>query len=65
MNRVTITIIATLTLILLITMFVISLARGYQIDFTKKEFSSTGILVATSDPDGAEVFINGNLKRTI
>lgn len=62
MNRITITIIATIALILLATVFVISLARGYQIDFTKKEFSSTGILVATSDPDGAEVFINGKLK---
>ena len=62
MNRITITIIATIALILLATIVVISLARGYQIDFTKKEFSSTGILVATSDPDGAEVLINGKLK---
>ncbi len=36
-------------------------ARGYQIDFTKKGLAATGILVATSDPDGAEVFINNKL----
>lgn len=41
--------------------FAVALARGYRVDFIKKEVVPTGILVATSDPDGAEVIINGKL----
>lgn len=40
----------------------IFLARGYQFDISKKSVTPTGILVATSDPDGAQVLIDGKLK---
>lgn len=54
-------IILTLFLLLAATILVIVVARGYQFDFKKVSLSPTGILVATSDPDGAAVFINGKL----
>jgi len=49
-------------LIPLITFFVIQLAKGYRLDLQKKKFTPQGILVATSVPDGASVFINSELK---
>ncbi len=62
MNRANIVVLISLTLVITLAIIVIFFARGYQIDFTKKTVSGTGILVATSDPDGAEVLINGKLK---
>lgn len=38
------------------------LARGYRVDISSQTVATTGILVATSDPDGAGVWINGTLK---
>lgn len=38
---------------------IIAFGRGYRIDFIEKEVKTTGILVATSDPDGAQIFIDG------
>lgn len=35
--------------------------RGYRIDFKKKSLEPTGLLVATSSPDGAQVVIDGKL----
>lgn len=46
----------------LITFLVIQLAKGYRLDLTKKKFTPQGILVATSVPDGASVFIGNELK---
>lgn len=46
-------------MILAVAAIVILVARGYQFDFKNARLSPTGILVATSDPDGAQVFING------
>jgi hypothetical protein len=45
------------------TALVIIYGKGYQIDFHKgkPEITGTGLLVATSSPDGAEVFINDHL----
>lgn len=37
-------------------------ARGYRINFSKKNISSTGILVASSYPDGAKIYVNNILK---
>lgn len=54
-------IILTLFLLLAATILVIVMARGYQFDFKKIALSPTGILVTTSDPDGAAVLINGKL----
>lgn len=45
-----------------VTLVVIAFGRGYRPDFTRRTISSTGLLVATSDPAGAQVFLNGNLK---
>src|SRR5487761_2029079 len=55
--------IATLLFLAVATLVVILYARGYQLSFTtgKPQLTGSGILVVTSDPDGAEVFINGHL----
>jgi len=42
--------------------FVVLIARGYQFDIEKLEFLANGILVAKSDPDGASIYINNELK---
>lgn len=53
---------------LLVTFFVglggyiaIQLAKGYKFDFTRRSFRPTGLLVATSVPDGAQIYLNGKL----
>ncbi|MBI4136938.1 PEGA domain-containing protein [Candidatus Roizmanbacteria bacterium] len=38
---------------------VILLARGYRFNTQQKSFDSTGILVTKSEPDGAQVYIDG------
>ena len=50
-------------LILSGTVVVILYGKGYRFDFGKSgpNLSGTGLLVATSSPDGAQVFINGHL----
>jgi hypothetical protein len=57
MKRTTLAVIFGITLVLAGTVVAILFARGYNFDISKKELSSTGILVATSDPDGAMVSI--------
>lgn len=49
--------------LVLITILVIFYGRGYRFGFDKgrPDFLGTGLLVATSSPDGAQVFINGHL----
>ena len=42
--------------------FVALIARGYQFDTNTFTFLENGILVAKSDPDGATILIDGNLK---
>ncbi len=42
--------------------FVALIARGYQFDTVTFKFLANGILVAKSDPDGASIYIDGNLK---
>lgn len=44
------------------TVVIITLGRGYRFDFSNKTLSSTGLLVATSNPDGAQVWLDGTLK---
>lgn len=58
MDRARLAVILTALLILGGVAVAILLARGYQIDITNRTLSQTGILVTTSDPDGAEVYIN-------
>ena len=63
MNRQLIFAIATVLLLLLATTAVIFYGRGYRPGFDngRLNVAGTGLLVATSRPDGASVFINGNL----
>ena len=42
--------------------FVSLIARGYRFDIDKFRFFPNGILVAKSDPDGASIYVNGDLK---
>lgn len=42
--------------------FVSFYARGYRFDIQKLKFVPNGLLVAKSDPDGASIFIDGELK---
>ena len=44
------------------SVLVIMFARGYRPDFQNKEFLTTGLLVAHSYPESAQVYINGQLK---
>lgn len=41
---------------------IIKLAQGYKPDFATKTLKPTGLLVATSEPDGAQILVNGRLK---
>jgi hypothetical protein len=45
------------------TTFAVLYGKGYRFDFAqgRPDLSGTGLLVATSLPDGAQVFINGHL----
>ncbi|OGK44370.1 hypothetical protein A2957_00285 [Candidatus Roizmanbacteria bacterium RIFCSPLOWO2_01_FULL_38_11] len=45
-----------------VLMAVIALARGYRPNITERKLESTGILVASSSPDGAKVYVNGKLE---
>jgi len=51
-----------LSIILATTAIVIKIGQGYKPDFSTKSLLPTGLLVATSTPDGAQVFIDGKLK---
>lgn len=45
-----------------IGLFVSYYARGYRFNFKTLKFAPNGILVIKSDPTGAQVFINGDLR---
>lgn len=45
----------------LVAFFVIKIAQGYKPDLGKRTLKPTGLLVATSIPDGAQVFVDGKL----
>lgn len=51
-----------LTGIACFTFLIVKLAQGYKIDFFNQTLKPTGLLVATSDPDGAQIFINGKFE---
>jgi hypothetical protein len=58
------TILILLTLIIVGTLGILAsfYARGYRFDKKTFRFVPRGILVAKSDPDGAQIYINGSLK---
>ncbi len=45
-----------------ILLTVIIYARGYRLNFLHKSIVPTGILVASSNPDGGKIYINGELN---
>lgn len=49
-------------LVLAGTFAAVKFAQGYRLDLTNKRLKPTGLLVVTSTPKGAQVFINGELK---
>jgi len=51
-----------LILVPFFTFLTILWAKGYSFNLTKKKLEPRGILVATSVPDGAQVFVNGKLE---
>jgi PEGA domain len=52
----------TLCAILGVASAVIAYGRGYRLDLNKTSIKPTGLISATSDPTGAQVFVDGTLK---
>lgn len=53
---------STLVIVGVVGAFVSFYARGYRFNFKTFRFLPNGILVIKSEPDGASVFVNGDLK---
>ena len=53
---------STLLVVGVVGLFVSFYARGYRLDFKTLKFSPNGIFVVKSEPDGASVYINGELR---
>src|SRR3989338_11390346 len=51
-----------LSIFIVCLFFVILYTRGYRLSFSERRVVPTGILVASSTPDGASVYIDGKLK---
>lgn len=62
MTRPTLAIIGALLFLIVATFLAIFLARGYTFNINTQSVSQTGILVVTSDPNGATVYIDGKLE---
>jgi hypothetical protein len=45
-----------------VTIIIIAVGRGYKPNIDKKTLSATGLLVASSEPQGAQVWIDGELQ---
>ena len=52
----------TLIVVAILGVFAFYYARGYKFDIDTLKFQPNGILVLKSEPDGASVYINGELK---
>lgn len=52
----------TLLIVAILGVFAFYYARGYKFDIKTLKFQPNGILVLKSEPDGASVYINGELK---
>ncbi|OIN93699.1 hypothetical protein COS81_04965 [candidate division WWE3 bacterium CG06_land_8_20_14_3_00_42_16] len=50
-----------ITVCLVIAVIAVFLASGYSLNFKKKQIVKTGMIYATSIPDGASIFLNGDL----
>lgn len=53
---------ATVAFVLVVGFIASFIARGWRLDTKKLEIRPTGLLVATSVPDGAQILINGELE---
>ncbi len=53
---------ATIAFVAITTLILGAFARGYRFDLKKKKLKPTGLLVANSIPNGAQVWIDGKLK---
>ncbi len=54
--------IVTLCIIIGAAVAVIAYGRGYRIDLKQNSLKPTGLISATSEPVGSQVFVDGNLK---
>jgi hypothetical protein len=54
--------IVTLIIVGIVGIFASYFARGYRFNFKTFKFQPNGILVLKSEPDGASVYVNGELK---
>ena len=54
--------VVTLIIIVGASLSVIAYGRGYRLDLNNKSFGTTGLIAATSDPTGAQLFIDGKPK---
>jgi len=54
--------VVTLIIIVGASLTVIAYGRGYRLDLNNKSFGTTGLIAATSDPTGAQLFIDGKPK---
>lgn len=54
--------VATFVFVSVVGYFVVLLARGYKFDTNDFTFNPNGILVVKSNPDGASIYIDGDLK---
>lgn len=52
----------TITVVVSVGIFASLYARGYRLDTATLKFTPNGLLVMKSVPDGAQIFINGELK---
>jgi len=53
---------STIVIVGIVGIFVSYYARGYRLNLKTLKFQPNGILVIKSDPDGASVIINNELK---
>lgn len=49
-------------IILAVAAVIISYGRGYRFDFTKQSLKSTGLVVVSSEPSGAQITVDGKVK---
>lgn len=52
----------TIAIIIGVSLLVIAYGRGYRLDLNNKSLGTTGMITATSDPTGAQLYIDGKLK---
>lgn len=49
-------------IILTVAAVIIAYGRGYRFDFTKQSLKSTGLVVVSSEPSGAQITVDGKVK---